>query len=64
MHDKISTNMLMFKMLQQFFNDNILMMKSQKNIGSKKNLIQMDVVGLPLIPTGSFWQFSSLAVFS
>jgi hypothetical protein len=28
------------------------------------NLIQMDVGGLPPIPTGSFWQFSSLAVFS
>jgi hypothetical protein len=23
----------------------------------------MDFVGLPPIPTGSFWQFSSLAVF-
>jgi hypothetical protein len=31
----------------------------------KMNLmIQMDVGGLPPIPTGSFWQFSSLAVFS
>jgi hypothetical protein len=26
-------------------------------------LIHMDFGGLPPIPTGSFWQFSSLAVF-
>jgi hypothetical protein len=27
-------------------------------------LIHMDVFGLPPIPTGSFWQFGSLEVFS
>jgi hypothetical protein len=27
-------------------------------------LIYMDVGGLPLIPTSSFWQFSSLAIVS
>jgi hypothetical protein len=30
----------------------------------EEEMIQMDAGGLPPIPTGSFWQFSSLAIFS